>query len=135
MSTLNADESGNRHGIEFQESSASQPTGIDCVGSVTSEGRGIRMASKTGSSPMPAYRASRTRAITLDDKMTFFQQLSTLICSGTPMLQAIQISAEQSQSLKLRRVLERLPAACRPAARCTRPRPAIRRCSRTTGSR
>lgn len=38
--------------------------------------------------------------------MTFFQQLSTLVCSGTPMLQAIQISAGQSQSIKLRRVLE-----------------------------
>ena len=46
--------------------------------------------------------------VTLDDKMTFFQQLSTLICSGTPLLQAIQISAEQSQSLKLRRVLEEI---------------------------
>ena len=44
--------------------------------------------------------------VTLDDKMTFFQQLSTLICSGTPLLQAIQISAQQSQSLKMRRVLE-----------------------------
>ena len=40
--------------------------------------------------------------------MTFFQQLSTLICSGTPLLQAIQISAEQSQSLKMRRVLEEI---------------------------
>ena len=46
------------------------------------------------------------KGVTLDDKMTFFQQLSTLVCSGTPMLQAIQISAEQSQSLKLRGVLE-----------------------------
>ena len=58
------------------------------------------------------------KGIKLDDKMTFFQQLSTLICSGTPMLQAIQISAEQSQSLKLRRRARgRLPAAWRPAAR------------------
>ena len=48
------------------------------------------------------------KKVSLDDKMTFFQQLSTLICSGTPMLQAIQISAEQSQSLKMRRVLEEI---------------------------
>ena len=48
------------------------------------------------------------RAVTLDDKMTFFQQLSTLICSGTPLLQAIQIAAEQSQSLRLRSVLEEI---------------------------
>ncbi len=46
------------------------------------------------------------KGVTLDDKMAFFQQLSTLVCSGTPILQAIQISAEQSQSLKLRRVLD-----------------------------
>jgi type IV pilus assembly protein PilC len=48
------------------------------------------------------------KQITLDDKMSFFQQLSTLISSGTPLLQAIQISGEQSQSLKLRRILEEI---------------------------
>ena len=45
------------------------------------------------------------RGISIDDKMTFFQQLSTLICSGTPLLQAIRICSEQSQSLKMRKVL------------------------------
>jgi type IV pilus assembly protein PilC len=44
--------------------------------------------------------------VKMDDKMTFFQQLSTLISSGTPLLQAIKISAEQSQSLKMRRILD-----------------------------
>jgi len=48
------------------------------------------------------------KAITLDDKMTFFHQLSTLVSSGTPLLQAIQISAAQSQSIKLQRVLEQI---------------------------
>jgi type IV pilus assembly protein PilC len=48
------------------------------------------------------------KAITLDDKMMFFQQLATLISSGTPLLQAVEISAEQCQSLKLRRVLEQI---------------------------
>ncbi len=46
------------------------------------------------------------RGIKMDDKMTFFQQLSTLISSGTPLLQAIKISAEQSQSTRMRRILE-----------------------------
>lgn len=46
------------------------------------------------------------KPIKMDDKMTFFHQLSTLIASGTPLLQAVQIGAEQSQSVKLRRVLE-----------------------------
>lgn len=41
----------------------------------------------------------------LDDKMSFFHQLSTLVVAGTPLLQALRITAEQNQSLKLRRVL------------------------------
>jgi len=48
------------------------------------------------------------KRITLDDKMTFFHQLSTLVSSGTPLLQALQICAEQNQSLKFRRVLEEI---------------------------
>ncbi len=46
------------------------------------------------------------KKISLDDKMTFFQQLSTLVASGTPLLQALQIGSQQNQSLKLRRILE-----------------------------
>ena len=48
------------------------------------------------------------KAASLDDKMAFFQQLSTLICSGTPLLQAIQIGGQQSQSIKLGRILEEI---------------------------
>jgi type IV pilus assembly protein PilC len=50
------------------------------------------------------------RKVTMDDKMTFFQQLATLVSSGTPLLQAIEIAAEQSQSLKLQRVLREVAA-------------------------
>ncbi len=50
------------------------------------------------------------KKITLDDKMTFFQQLSTLVSSGTPLLQALQICAEQNQSTKMRVVLEQIAA-------------------------
>jgi type IV pilus assembly protein PilC len=50
------------------------------------------------------------KKVTMDDKMTFFHQLATLIASGTPILQAIEISAEQSQSKKLRVVLEDIAA-------------------------
>ncbi len=50
------------------------------------------------------------KRITLDDKMTFFHQLSTLVSSGTPLLQALQICAEQNQSLKFRRALEEIAA-------------------------
>jgi type IV pilus assembly protein PilC len=46
------------------------------------------------------------KKVTMDDKMSFFHQLGTLISSGTPLLQAVQIGVEQSQSLRLRKVLE-----------------------------
>jgi type IV pilus assembly protein PilC len=45
---------------------------------------------------------------TLDDKIVFFQQLATLVASGTPLLQAVEIGARQNQSLKLRHVLEQI---------------------------
>lgn len=41
----------------------------------------------------------------LDDKLSFFHQLSTLVCSGTPLLQALKICATQNQSVKMRHVL------------------------------
>ena len=46
--------------------------------------------------------------IKLDDKMSFFQQLSTLVVSGTPLLQALRQSAQQSQSKKLGHVLDEI---------------------------
>ncbi len=45
------------------------------------------------------------KKITLDDKITFFHQLSTLVNSGTPLLQAINICSEQNPSTRLRAVL------------------------------
>src|SRR4051812_16221758 len=43
--------------------------------------------------------------ITIEDKMSFFQQLSTLVCSGTPLLQSLRQAAEQCQSRKMRAIL------------------------------
>jgi type IV pilus assembly protein PilC len=48
------------------------------------------------------------KSIKLEDKMTFFHQLSTLINAGTPLLQAMHSCSEQNQSLKLRRVLDEI---------------------------
>lgn len=45
------------------------------------------------------------RRVRLDDKLTFFQQLSTLVASGTPLLQSLRTCAEENQSLRLRMVL------------------------------
>jgi type IV pilus assembly protein PilC len=45
------------------------------------------------------------KRISLDDTTAFFQQLSTLVSSGTPLLQAIRLCSEQSQSLRMRAIL------------------------------
>lgn len=45
------------------------------------------------------------KKLKMDDKMTFFHQLATLVSSGTPLMQAIVISSEQSESLRMREVL------------------------------
>ena len=50
------------------------------------------------------------KKVKTDDKMAFFQQLATLIGSGTPLLQALRICAEENQSLKLRRLLQDMGA-------------------------
>jgi type IV pilus assembly protein PilC len=54
--------------------------------------------------------SKRHKKITLDDKMTLFQQLASLVASGVPLLQAIQMSAQQSQSHRMRDVLEDVSA-------------------------
>ncbi|HLA83987.1 MAG TPA: type II secretion system F family protein [Thermoguttaceae bacterium] len=50
--------------------------------------------------------SKKHKRVTLDDKMTFFQQLSTLVASGTPLLEAIQTCAEQSQSERMTGILK-----------------------------
>ncbi|MFO0956836.1 MAG: type II secretion system F family protein [Isosphaeraceae bacterium] len=45
------------------------------------------------------------RATTMDDKMSFFNQLATLVAAGTPLWQALKLSAAQSESTKLRDIL------------------------------
>lgn len=52
----------------------------------------------------------RHKKITLDDKMTFFQQMASLVASGVPLLQALQMSAQQTQSDRMRDVLEDVSA-------------------------
>jgi type II secretory pathway component PulF len=46
------------------------------------------------------------KRITLDDKIVFFETLSTLVSSGTPLLEAIQIAAVQNQSTRMRTILQ-----------------------------
>ncbi|RUL84180.1 type II secretion system F family protein [Tautonia sociabilis] len=44
----------------------------------------------------------------IDDVLAFFQQLATLVAAGTPLLQAIQTGAEQTESLRLRQILHEI---------------------------
>ncbi len=45
------------------------------------------------------------RSAKMEDTLTFFHQLSTLVGSGTPLLQALKIATAQCESIKLREVL------------------------------
>ena len=50
------------------------------------------------------------KAAKLEDTLTFFHQLSTLVSSGTPLLQALKIASTQCESIKLRTILELITA-------------------------
>jgi type IV pilus assembly protein PilC len=44
----------------------------------------------------------------LEDTLTFFHQLSTLVSSGTPLLQALKIATTQCESVKFRAILDQI---------------------------
>src|SRR5262249_13880186 len=46
----------------------------------------------------------------IEDTLSFFHQLATLVSSGTPLLQAMKIATAQCESIKLRSVLEQITA-------------------------
>ena len=46
----------------------------------------------------------------IEDTLSFFHQLSTLVSSGTPLLQALKIASSQCESVKLQAVLEQITA-------------------------
>jgi type IV pilus assembly protein PilC len=50
--------------------------------------------------------AKRHKRASLDDKMTFFQQFGSLLASGTPMLRALKVAAEQNQSIQLQMLMD-----------------------------
>jgi type IV pilus assembly protein PilC len=50
------------------------------------------------------------RAAKLEDTLSFFHQLATLVNSGTPLLQALKIATSQCESVKLRAILEQITA-------------------------
>ena len=47
---------------------------------------------------------------TLEDTLTFFHQLSTLVSSGMPLLQSLKIATGQCESTRFRAVLEQITA-------------------------
>ena len=48
------------------------------------------------------------KGIKSDDQLRFFQQLTTLFAAGTPLLEALWISSQQTQSLQMRGVVHTL---------------------------
>jgi type IV pilus assembly protein PilC len=50
------------------------------------------------------------KGLKLDDTLSFFHQLSTLISSGTPLLDSLRLAGEQNQSVKLRNVMAEITA-------------------------
>jgi type IV pilus assembly protein PilC len=48
------------------------------------------------------------KQLTLDDMLSFFHQLATLVSSGTPLLRSLQIATEQTESARLKAVLEQI---------------------------
>ncbi len=48
------------------------------------------------------------RGAKLEDTLAFFHQLSTLVTSGTPLLQALKIASAQCESTRLRAILEQI---------------------------
>jgi type IV pilus assembly protein PilC len=50
-------------------------------------------------------KVKKHRRIKLDDKVAMFQQLATLVVSGTPLMQALQICSQQSDSRVMQSVL------------------------------
>jgi len=54
---------------------------------------------------------SRHTRVKLDDVVSFFQQFGTLLHAGTPLLGALQITQEQTESVAFARVLRKLATA------------------------
>lgn len=54
------------------------------------------------------FQSKKHAKATIDDLMSFFHQLATLVNAGTPLLRAIEQCARQSESLKLSQVLDEI---------------------------
>ena len=59
---------------------------------------------------MPGSRRRPHKGAKLEDTLSFFHQLATLVSSGTPLLQALKIAVAQCESTKLRTVLDEITA-------------------------
>jgi type IV pilus assembly protein PilC len=53
-------------------------------------------------------RQKRHKAVKSDDIISFFQQLSTLLTAGTPLMRSLQVAGQQSESDKLIVILHQL---------------------------
>jgi type IV pilus assembly protein PilC len=53
-------------------------------------------------------KSKKHKAIKADDIIAFFQQLTTLLSAGTPLLRSIQVAGAQSESLKLIALIQQI---------------------------
>ena len=63
-------------------------------------------AQLTGLLSLARVRSKKHAAVKLDDIVSFFQQLSTLLTAGTPLLHAIRLCSEQNESTRLSNVIK-----------------------------
>lgn len=64
------------------------------------------MAHRTGLLAFARVQSKQHKGSTIDDLVSFFQQFSTLLNSGTPLLHALRLCGDQSESLKLAKAIK-----------------------------
>ena len=65
---------------------------------VAAQARSLRTS---GPANTVTLKSKKHKAIKADDIIAFFQQMSTLLTAGTPLLRSIQVAGAQSESTKL----------------------------------
>src|SRR6185312_6618223 len=73
-------------------------------------GKGCRLAFEEWVVAHARISKKPHRGATIEDTLSFFHQLATLVSSGTPLLQALKIATAQCESLKLQRILAQITA-------------------------
>jgi type II secretory pathway component PulF len=71
-------------------------------------GAQARQARTSGPAISVTLKSKKHKGIKADDIIAFFQQLTTLLVAGTPLLRSIQVAGSQSESLKLIALIQKI---------------------------